>query len=311
MNELLENHIKHHISRSSTYSHFKEILDYATLPAGKLFRPGLACSIYKDIAGDTRFREELKNPNSAISLFAIALEIHHAYTLVHDDLPCMDDDDERRGKPSVHKQYGEYKAVLGGDALLHESHGLINKIDHKNDRFIRKVFHWSLGAKGLILGQIYDLSGVISQDFLSLLRTHELKTARLIQLALIGGYYLGSDAKVTYKQLKSLLSLGQSIGVAFQLLDDLSECIDELSSHEKEVSPFLNFPHESLSKLESCLTIIKDNSDLKETQVFLNNYLVKMKNKIAPGLQELKSNIQNNLGKEFCEASLHPLMMTL
>jgi len=310
MNELLEHNLHHHINQSSSYAPLKEILLYAILPAGKLFRPKLACMIFDDLCSHTSSEKELKNSQSDLSFLTSALEIHHAYTLVHDDLPCMDNDDYRRGKESVHKRFGEYKAVLCGDALLHESHVLMAKIQGPRGHKLRRYFSWSLGAKGLILGQVYDLSGVISSSFSSLLRTHELKTARLIQLALLGGANLAQD-KSNYRDTLELMRLGSSIGITFQLLDDLSECVEKMSDHERDVSPFLRFPDQSLDKLTECLNTILSHTELKNTHHYILEYLNVMKKKIGPSLLKDKSLLQDQLGIDFCQKKLRPMMSLL
>lgn len=306
--EYLSQHLAYHVKRASSYSPFQEVLHYATSPAGKLFRPLLAFHLYEDLIGQTKALELLQDPNSNLSLICSSLEIHHAYTLVHDDLPSMDDDDMRRGKPSTHKKFGEWRAILTGDALLHLSHHLLTKMRHPHGQDIQRFFSWALGARGLILGQVYDLGGVIGQDFDSLLRTHELKTGRLIQCALVSSYVLSCD-KPNFSKLKHYLRLGKNIGLIFQLLDDLSECNDELSEHEQEVSPFLHFSDQAIKQLSFCLSQIKDlHHDHPQTDLFIKSYLDIMKNKISQGFEHEQTHLYKNLGKDFIELKLRPVM---
>jgi geranylgeranyl pyrophosphate synthase len=223
---LLEQCLPHH--------QFSEVYRYAVLPAGKLFRPKLVLAAFDDAGGDTRNLPL----NHDLWAFACALEIHHAYTLAHDDLPAMDDDQMRRGRPATHKAYGEWQAILAGDALAIASFRLLSRIKHPAHQLIMAIASHALGPKGLIHGQVMDLSGEMSQSLESLLRTHELKTARLIQLALLGGYALASP-HVESAKLKQAWRMGHAIGVVFQLLDDLGELTEkELSPHEKAVNPW-------------------------------------------------------------------------
>lgn len=276
----LENNLETHLNLlRPTDPHFLEVLRYSVLPAGKLFRPKLCAAAFADHSGLEALIKEIKNPMSALSLCASALEIHHAYTLVHDDLPCMDDDDMRRGRLSTHKKYGQWQAVLAGDALLHLSHSLLAGIKSEESFKLLQFFNWALGAKGLILGQVFDLNGSIHQNFTSLKRTHTLKTGRLIQTSL----YLGTCCATTdlhFKDLKKILRFGDALGLSFQLLDDLSEGAEPLNEHELSVNPFINFPKESLTSLTHCLNIISQEmaeSNHKFLELSLKSYFSKMR----------------------------------
>ncbi|MGK0367665.1 MAG: geranylgeranyl pyrophosphate synthase, partial [Thermoproteota archaeon] len=174
---------------------------YASLPAGKLFRPLLACAIANDI-NNGPVENNLFN-------FAIALELHHTYTLIHDDLPCMDDDDIRRGRPSTHKKFNEWIAILTGDGLLNLSYRALAEIDHPSLSSLIKFFSWALGPKGLIQGQVFDLSEDCQKSFTRLLRMHELKTGRLLQVAILGATLLSNEPDtIPLKETKNLLRLG-------------------------------------------------------------------------------------------------------
>ncbi|MBH46665.1 MAG: hypothetical protein CME71_00685 [Halobacteriovorax sp.] len=235
MKNELEQNLIHYLEQSIPAHQFAEIYRYAVIPAGKLFRPKLALAAFEDAGGDIH-NIPLAH---AIWPFASALEIHHAYTLVHDDLPAMDDDDMRRGRPSTHKEFGQWQAILAGDGLAVASFRLLSRVNHPQNRLITSVAAHALGPKGLIQGQALDLSGEMKNDFHTLLLTHELKTARLIQLALFGGTVLASK-NVNAKACKQAWRLGHAIGLSFQLLDDLGELTDEqLSKHEADVNPWL------------------------------------------------------------------------
>lgn len=310
LKKLIEKQLAKHILLT-TYQEFQSTLEYSTLPAGKLFRPLLGASIHQDLVGAEKTYKELQDSHSNLTLFLTSLEIHHAYTLVHDDLPCMDDDNFRRGRESVHKKFGQWSAVLAGDSLLHQSHYLVSQVSHKHERDLRKFFSWFLGAKGLILGQVYDLGGEIKKDFISLMRTHELKTARLIQLSICGTALLSQD-KYSYQDHINYMRIGRSIGLLFQLLDDLSECTEELSTHERDVSPFIRFPKQSLSLTRELINNLDTGLVGRPyTNKFLRKYLSSMQSKILPSVKDNESILIKNLGKQFVQIELLPVMNLL
>jgi geranylgeranyl pyrophosphate synthase len=232
--------IENALKRSTHHRELLEVMNYAVLPAGKMFRPRLVEAMCLDLDG--------KVSEDAIHL-ASAIEIHHAYTLVHDDLPSMDNDLIRRGKPSTHAHFGEWKAVLAGDALLIQSFDELMNIKSVHLRALHRVFSWCTGAKGLISGQFLDLGAKGDQKMEQVIRIHELKTGRLIQVATIGSYLLSSKKK-SLRSMVEYMRLGREIGVSFQLLDDLSELTDpKVSDHEKQINPFLISPVEALNAL--------------------------------------------------------------
>jgi geranylgeranyl pyrophosphate synthase len=293
----IELNLKKHMQGLCGLEQFNTALDYSVLPAGKLFRPKLAIASFLDELTNLSEEEISLESNQNIALISSALEIHHAYTLVHDDLPCMDDDDYRRGRESTHKKFGQWHAVLAGDALLHHSHQLIGKCKGLNHYTLRSIFNWALGAKGLILGQVFDLSGLINSDFPSLLRTHELKTGRLIQTSLLAGKWAAKtvqDKALTFGELKEQMRLGANIGIVFQLLDDLSEMTEELSAHEEEVNPFLRFPEQSINSLNIGLKEIKSYQGINVSMV-LTEYFKKMKALMAKDLKFTKGLIETQL----------------
>lgn len=308
LKDILSEHLRVAVLKSCTFSDFSNILNYASLPAGKLFRPLLALKYYEDLVGHHKMTTEIMTFDSPLAKLCCSLELHHAYTLAHDDLPSMDNDSMRRGKPSTHAAYSEWQAILAGDALLHLSYHLLTDISHPNKEGIQKFFGWALGAKGLILGQVYDLGGEINKDFPSLLRTHELKTARLIQTSLAGASLLAKEQR-NYKDHIFELRLGRNIGLIFQLLDDLSECVEPLSEHERHVSPFINFPNIAIETLTYYLKQLEQvRSGHKCTHEFISNYLSAMGEKIESGLKRKDSALYSNLGKEFIDGKLLPVM---
>eukprot|EP00112_Aurelia_sp_Birch-Aquarium-sp1_P006734 Seg17370.2 transcript_id=Seg17370.2/GoldUCD/mRNA.D3Y31 product="Geranylgeranyl pyrophosphate synthase" protein_id=Seg17370.2/GoldUCD/D3Y31 len=146
----------------------------------------------------------------------------HTYSLVHDDLPCMDDDDLRRGRPTSHKVYGEGVAVLCGDALLTESFAMLAKTPaSKRYSVADYVSELALtgGSKKLIGGQVLDLEGEgKSLTKKQLIQIHEAKTAALLTTSIRSG---AMTANVTPKKLEALTTFGYNLGLAFQVIDDI------------------------------------------------------------------------------------------
>lgn len=159
--------------------------------------------------------------------FACALEMIHTYSLIHDDLPCMDNDDMRRGKPSCHKAFGEANALLAGDALLNLAFETMLSPIHSEitiERQIRAAGYIAKcsGADGMIGGQVIDLENEgkeISQDVL--LRLYRDKTAALLCAAAVSGAVLAGASE---NQIQAAERFAQNIGLAFQIIDDVLDC---------------------------------------------------------------------------------------
>ncbi len=285
---MLESALRAAIHSSVTHPELREILDYAVLPAGKLFRPRLVEAIALDL--DKKFSTDHLH-------LACALEIHHAYTLVHDDLPAMDNDLVRRGKPSTHAKYGEWKAILAGDALLISSFEILMKIESDNIRQIHRLFSWCTGGKGLILGQFLDLGSAGKVNTGEVIRIHELKTARLIQAAVAGAALISQK-----KFSRDYFRLGREIGITFQLLDDLNELTDEkLSSHEKDINPFLlNRPMamKAFNRSYENLKQLMQKENLSHLNQMLTNYFSDNRKSLTDKMPTLSSHLGTDVVKE-------------
>ena len=259
---------------------FSDVLKYACFPPGKLFRSMLVYCLGFDT----------KSLSPAHETLAASIELHHTYTLIHDDLPSMDDDDERRGRAATHKKFGEWRAILAGDALLAQSFGMLSKLPKEKLPELLKIYHEHTGSRGLILGQVLDLSGE-DKSLDKLLKIHELKTGRLIQLAIRGANIL-SDLPLTDEKA---MRLGHSIGINFQLLDDLCELTERLNEHEKEINPFLHFEAETLLKIIAnnimCLRDICDESKLHVFKSYINQYMHKTQKILLDGFENLKKHV--------------------
>ncbi len=195
---------------------------YSLLGGGKRVRPFLVNECARILGGA---------PEQSMPL-ACALEMVHTYSLIHDDLPCMDDDDLRRGKPTNHKVFGYANALLAGDALLTGAFGVIaeaKELDAEARIAAVNVLSQSAGESGMIGGQIIDLAGEArTLKFDTLLKLHTLKTARLMECAVkLGALSAGYDEQS--EQSKMLAEYARCIGIAFQVVDDV---LDKTASAE-------------------------------------------------------------------------------
>jgi geranylgeranyl pyrophosphate synthase len=299
---LIENILTYHLSRSLPHHKISEVYYYASLPGGKFFRPHLVWSIFQDL-NPSQFEKTLNDSSTSLNsnhaLLASAVELHHTYTLLHDDLPCMDNDLERRGKPCTHIAYGEWQALLAGDGLLNISYQLLAKVKNNTRAFdLFKFFSWALGPKGLIHGQVLDLSHEMTNDFSTLLRTHELKTARLIQVSILGSALLALPEKNSIKE-KKLWKYSRLLGVNFQLIDDLSELnTKELSEHEMDVNPWIHFPLETYNETLKGLKNFSELSQelgLKNTDKIVFEYYKKMLTLIEPNVEVISGHLKGKL----------------
>jgi len=154
---------------------------------------------------------------------AIAVEYAHTYSLVHDDLPCMDDDDLRRGQPTVHKKYDEATAVLAGDALLTLAFEILAGEDTHPDPRVRceliAAFARALGAQGMVGGQMFDLLAENRDlEMTDVARMQKMKTGALIEFSCEAGAILG---KASPRMQHALKGYAHDLGLAFQIIDDL------------------------------------------------------------------------------------------
>ena len=262
INIYLENYFK----EKGTYN--KIIYDassYSLNIGGKRIRPLLLMLSYYI------YKEEYK---SVIEM-AAAIEMIHTYSLIHDDLPCMDNDDLRRGKPTNHKVFGENIAVLAGDSLLNEAMIIMMKYSLEHSKNALKASYEiakAAGAEGMIGGQVVDvISEVkkISKDELEYM--HLNKTGALIKSSILGGATL---ADAPENDLKLLNKYGEKLGLVFQIKDDILDVVGNTNIlgknvHADEENNKTNFitvygleKCEELCKdlTEECISILKDLS---------------------------------------------------
>lgn len=188
-----------------------EAMRYSVQAGGKRLRPALALAACRAVGGE----------DAAALPFACAVELIHTYSLIHDDLPAMDDDDLRRGRPTSHKMFGEAMAILAGDALHTLAFDVL--LTHTDDDAVAAALGRELatasGPMGMVGGQVDDLAGGgIAPDADRLQRIHERKTAALIRASVRGGGRAGGASET---QLDALGAYGAAMGLAFQITDDI------------------------------------------------------------------------------------------
>lgn len=202
-----------------------EAARYTLFTGGKRLRPLLVLAAVKTCRGKV---EEAFLP-------ACAIELIHTYSLVHDDLPCMDNDDFRRGKPTLHKQYDEATALLTGDYLLTYAFELLAKsphLDAEQKVSLIETLASAAGSYGMIGGQVLDIWGKIA-DLKFLENIYLRKTADLISASLCFG---GIISHVSFEMLHTLKQFGQEIGLAFQIVDDIIDVTSPQKKHGRAIS---------------------------------------------------------------------------
>jgi geranylgeranyl diphosphate synthase type II len=186
---------------------------YSLFAGGKRIRPLLAIAA----------AETISDAPAGIEAAACALEMIHTYSLIHDDLPALDNDDLRRGRPTCHKVFGEAMAILAGDALLTLAFEVLSKLERvhaeRRIQLVRELATASGTVGGMIGGQVNDLEGEGKFPTADLLESiHRAKTGALLRASVrMGAIYAGADAA----QLAALTKFGEHIGLAFQIVDDI------------------------------------------------------------------------------------------
>ncbi len=199
---------------------FAEVLRYPIFTGGKRVRPVLTLLAYEAVRG------EGSDPTPALPA-GLAVELIHTYSLVHDDLPAMDDDDERRGRPTLHRAFDEAAAVLAGDALLTEAFRVVLSGDQPPAVQVEMVRRLSeaAGYLGMVGGQAADVGlGGRVETLEQLVRLHRGKTGALLEASVVLG---GLSAGATPAQLEALTTYGRAVGLAFQLADDVLDADED------------------------------------------------------------------------------------
>jgi geranylgeranyl diphosphate synthase type II len=219
LNQTLEEHIN-----TIDNIELKEASTYALFPGGKRLRPLFLLLVLEDLGIDYN-----------IGIYpAMAVELIHTYSLIHDDLPAMDNDDFRRGKPSLHKKFGEALAILTADAFLSDAfrYFLKSLISSEQKLELIELASISSGSSGMVLGQVLDLK-TDEADLEKVKKIHLHKTTDLFKLSILGG---GIIAGLNLAAKKDLEELAFHFGSAFQIKDDLED-YREFSDLEKITYP--------------------------------------------------------------------------
>jgi geranylgeranyl diphosphate synthase type II len=204
-----------------------QAMRHSVFAGGKRLRPILCMEAGRMIASARATSSSLSESRipslpSGIAHLGAALEMLHTYSLIHDDLPALDNDDLRRGRPTCHKAFGEATAILAGDALQTEAYEVLAQLNCPAEArvaIIREIAHGTGTIDGMIGGQVVDLEAEHKKpDLATLEYIHRSKTAALITASVVsGGMYAGADSG----DLERLRIYGQSIGLAFQIVDDV------------------------------------------------------------------------------------------
>lgn len=218
--EMIEKALDEFLIKDNDVKGLVDSMEYSLMAGGKRIRPKLVLEFCKACGG---------NPENALS-FACAIEMIHTYSLIHDDLPCMDNDDLRRGKATNHKVYGENIAVLAGDALLNEAMILLMDFSIKNGKdalVAAREIAYAAGADGMIGGQVVDIINEgkkISKEELNYM--HLKKTGELIRASIVAGAIL---AEVDKSEIELLNKFGLNLGLAFQIKDDILDVTGDVN----------------------------------------------------------------------------------
>lgn len=256
---------------------------HSVFAGGKRIRPILCMEAARMVSGSLP---------TGIEDLGSALEMLHTYSLIHDDLPALDNDDLRRGRPTCHKVFGEALAILAGDALQTRAYEVLARLQcpaESRVNIIEEIAHGTGTIDGMIGGQVVDLESEHAKpDLPTLEYIHRAKTAALISASVVtGGIYAGASAD----QVNKLRSFGQSIGLAFQIVDDvldvtqtseqLGKTAGKDTAAEKTTYPALFGVEISIKKadalVEAAFVALQDFGDCAETLKSLAKFLVERK----------------------------------
>jgi len=215
--ELVDNNLNVYLPESNKYN--KELIDaleYSLYSGGKRVRPLLMLASCQSCNGDIK----------EVLPYACALEFIHTYSLIHDDLPCMDNDDYRRGKLTNHKVFGEAMALLAGDELLTAASRIMANeiVKSKNENHIKTMSLITACAEDMIMGQVSDIKWTKNNTIEDIQYVHTNKTGALIYAAVMSGAYI---ANADSNLLNNMDSFAKNYGLAFQLADDICDKSNE------------------------------------------------------------------------------------
>ena len=233
-------------------------MNYSALSESKMIRAGL-------IFASGKINKNISD-NSILTL-ATAIELIHTYSLIHDDLPCMDDDDLRRGKESCHIKFGEANAVLAGDALQTLAYEIVcDDINLKSKEKIDslKLISSACGKNGMVYGQFLDIENESKKINLKTIENiHSLKTGKLIECAVM----LGQIGNNNIKQNSVLKEFGKKIGLAFQITDDILEVTSDKNILGKNINSDSKNGKSTYIKVLGIDAAIKRSNELTESAI--------------------------------------------
>ena len=229
--ELIDHCLREAVKAGNPYEKdLEETMEYSLFTGGKRLRPLMTLKAYE------MYDSYIHNAMP----YALAIEMIHTYSLIHDDLPAMDDDDFRRGKATCHKKFGEAMAILTGDSLLNLAYQTLLKtaLSCKDNRAVRAGYEIAKasGHSGMIGGQVLDIKGEdekMSEE--DLFQMYRGKTAALIQASILSGAIAGGGSD---GDIEALRAFGDKLGIAYQLQDDL---LDLQEDSEIQKSTYLSF----------------------------------------------------------------------
>ena len=251
LKELVDNYLSNYFKDKGSYnSLIYDAASYSLNVGGKRICPILFMLVYFMYKGEDK----------EIIDMAAAIEMIHTYSLIHDDLPCMDNDDLRRGKPTNHKVYGENIAVLAGDALLNEAMILLMDFSIKNGKdalVAAREIAYAAGADGMIGGQVVDIINEgkrISKEELNYM--HLKKTGELIRSSIVAGAILAEADK---SEIDLLNKFGMNLGLAFQIKDDILDVTGDVEKLGKNTLADVNKSNFiTMYGLEECKVMCED-----------------------------------------------------
>jgi geranylgeranyl diphosphate synthase, type II len=275
--QLLESELRTLVEKLNAPPIIKEAMHYSLEAGGKRIRPLL---VFATLAAFD------KDPKIGLKA-AAAIEMIHTYSLIHDDLPSMDNDDLRRGKPTNHKVFGEAIAILAGDALLTYSFEVIGQIPEKiatGDTKLQLVIEMAkaAGSEGMVGGQVADMEGegkTLTIEELEYIHIH--KTGKLLKFSVIAGALLGGANPI---QLENLSAFAHHLGIAFQIQDDildlegnqelLGKPVGSDSTNEKSTYP-------QLLSMEGAKKALKQQLELSKQYLEKTGLNINLLNEIA------------------------------
>lgn len=242
-------------------NHISEAMKYSLEAGGKRIRPALVMEFCRVVSGDYK-----KSLNAAI-----AIEMIHTFSLIHDDLPCMDNDDFRRGNPSCHKKFDEATALLAGDALENLAFKVISSSGYDDNIKSRLIFEISDATSRMIDGQVDDLSFIGRNDISveELLEMYSLKTCALLECSAVMGCICGGADDL---QIASSRRYACNLGLAFQIRDDILDII----GNETELGKPVGSDADNNKNTVASLLGVEKASELAEK--YTNNALMELDN---------------------------------